>query len=126
MPGGEACGATVQRSFHVQQRCVRTPTMKTLLAHLKSVLLALCMAGPLVAEATAMPMVLPAQSDTMVMAVGGDCYAIGQQVAEQNGGTLAKASSATRGGQAVCVIVVLVPGKDGQRPRRSEIIVPQN
>ena len=30
----------------------------------------------------------------------------------------------TRGGQQVCVIVVLVPGKDGQRPRRSEIVVP--
>lgn len=55
-----------------------------------------------------------------------DCYAIGQQVAAQNGGTLAKAQSASRGGQQVCVIVVLVPGKDGQRPRRTEIVVPAN
>ena len=48
-------------------------------------------------------------------AAAADCYSIGQQVAAQNGGTLAKASEANRGGQAVCVIVVLVPGKDGER-----------
>ena len=29
----------------------------------------------------------------------------------------------TSGGQIVCVIVVLVPGKDGQRPRRTEVVV---
>jgi hypothetical protein len=55
-----------------------------------------------------------------------DCYAIGQQVAAQNGGTLARASASTQGGQPVCVIVVLVPGKDGQRPRRAEFVVPAN
>jgi hypothetical protein len=59
-------------------------------------------------------------------AQAADCYAIGQQVAAQNGGTLAKAQSANRGGQQVCVIVVLVPGRDGQRPRRTEIVVPAN
>lgn len=61
-----------------------------------------------------------------VQTVAGDCYAIGQQVAAQNGGTLARASPDTQGGQAVCVIVVLVPGRDGQRPRRAEFVVPQN
>ncbi len=58
-------------------------------------------------------------------AAAADCYSIGQQVAAQNGGTLAKASEASKGGQAVCVIVVLVPGKDGERPRRTEIVVPK-
>jgi hypothetical protein len=29
-----------------------------------------------------------------------------------------------RGGQQVCVIVVLGPGQDGQRPRRAEFVVP--
>ncbi|MBX3597063.1 MAG: hypothetical protein KF874_05760 [Rhizobiaceae bacterium] len=53
-----------------------------------------------------------------------DCYAIGQKVAAQNGGTLAKATPSNQGGQQVCVIVVLVPGKDGQRPRRAEFVVP--
>ncbi|MET3790752.1 hypothetical protein [Aquamicrobium terrae] len=58
-------------------------------------------------------------------AAAADCYSIGQQVAAQNGGTLARASEANRGGQAVCVIVVLVPGKDGERPRRTEVVVPK-
>ena len=51
---------------------------------------------------------------------------IGQQIAAQNGGTLAKAAQSDQGGQTVCVIVVLVPGKDGQRPRRQEFVVPAN
>lgn len=71
------------------------------------------------------PAGVPMRADTVVT-VASDCYAVGQQVAQQNGGTLAKASPSTQGGQPVCVIVVLVPGKDGKRPRRTEIVVPQN
>jgi hypothetical protein len=99
--------------------------MKTLRSHLKAVTLALSAAGLLASQATAMPVFAPGQAQPVVLAAS-DCYAIGQQVAQQNGGTLAKASQSTRGGQPVCVIVVLVPGKNGQRPRRSEIVVPQN
>lgn len=65
-----------------------------------------------VAAATAMP------------AAAADCYAVGQRVAAQNGGQLAKARPDTRHGKTVCVIVVLIPAKDGQRPRRAEIVVP--
>lgn len=53
-----------------------------------------------------------------------DCYAIGQRIAAENGGTLAKASAESRGGQTVCKIVVLVPGQGGERPRRREFTVP--
>ncbi len=53
-----------------------------------------------------------------------DCYSIGQQVAAENGGTLARASTVTRGEQTFCIVVVLVPGKDGARPRRAEFEVP--
>ena len=60
-----------------------------------------------------------------VTLVAGDCYAIGQRIAAQNGGKLAAARAATKGGQSVCVIVVLVPGKNGQRPKRQEFVVPQ-
>ena len=77
-----------------------------------------------VPSAMAVPVVVP-QMENVVFPVAADCYAVGQQVAAQKGGTLAKASQSTRGGQTVCVIVVLVPGKDGQRPRRAEVIVPQ-
>jgi hypothetical protein len=99
--------------------------MKTHRSLTRSATLALLGGGLLASHAMAMPVVAPDQPTPVVLAAS-DCYAIGQQVADQNGGTLAKASQSTRGGQAVCVIVVLVPGKDGQRPRRSEIVVPQN
>jgi hypothetical protein len=99
--------------------------MTTLRSHFRTATLALCAAGLFASQAIATPVAVPEQAQPIVLAAS-DCYAIGQQVAEQNGGTLAKASQSTRGGQPVCVIVVLVPGKDGQRPRRSEIIVPQN
>ncbi|MEI9405061.1 hypothetical protein [Mesorhizobium argentiipisi] len=97
--------------------------MKNLWFHLRKAVLALAAAGFFASQTTAMPVIDPSVDQTVVLAAN-DCYAIGQQVAAQNGGTLAKASQATRGGQQVCVIVVLVPGKDGQRPRRSEIVVP--
>ena len=72
-----------------------------------------------------MPAPVPA-SPRLVVNVADDCYAIGQQVAAENGGTLARASASEQGGQPVCVIVVLVPGKEGQRPRRAEIVVPRS
>lgn len=42
------------------------------------------------------------------------------------GGTLARATSQTQNGREVCVVVVLIPGKDGERPRRVEVAVPAN
>ena len=77
-----------------------------------------------VSEAAAAQPMLPEAPREEIILAAGDCYAIGQQIAQQNGGTLAKAQSSNRGGQNVCVIVVLVPGKDGQRPRRQEFVVP--
>ena len=59
-------------------------------------------------------------------AAAADCYGIGQQIAAENGGQLANVREANKGGQSVCVIVVLVPGKDGGRPRRQEFTVPAN
>lgn len=55
-----------------------------------------------------------------------DCYAIGQQAAAERGGTLARATPSTQGGERVCVIVVLMPARDGQHPRRTEFTVPAN
>lgn len=56
--------------------------------------------------------------------VAGDCAAIGQQVAAAQGGTLTKATPAVQNGKPVCIVVVLVPGRDGERPRRVEVAVP--
>ena len=61
--------------------------------------------------------VLGAQS---VPGMAADCYAIGQRVASEKGGQLANVSQTDRG----CVIVVVVPGKNGQRGRKIEVVVP--
>ncbi len=77
----------------------------------------------LAAPADALPAVNPTPPERTTL-VAGDCYAVGRRIAAQNGGTLAAARAMTRGGQSVCVVVVLIPGKNGQRPRRREIVVP--
>jgi ABC-type taurine transport system substrate-binding protein len=96
--------------------------MKTPFSLCRSVTLALC-AAVVATQAPAAPLVLQEQAEPMIVAQA-DCYAIGQQIAAQSGGTLARASASSQGGRPVCVIVVLVPGKEGQRPRRREIVVP--
>lgn len=60
----------------------------------------------------------------IVLAQGADCYAIGQRIAAEMGGQLAAANAENQGGQMVCRIVVLVPGGNGERPRRAEVVVP--
>ena len=58
--------------------------------------------------------------------VAGDCYQIGQQVARNAGGELIRAMPDTKQGKAVCVVVIAIPGKDGGRPQRKQIVVDQN
>lgn len=77
----------------------------------------------LAAAALWLPPALAAAQEDSQRYAAADCYSIGQQVASDNGGTLAKASATTRDGQTFCVIVVLVPAKEGQRPRRAEFVV---
>lgn len=59
-------------------------------------------------------------------AAAADCTAVGQQVAAAQGGKLAKATPSVQNGRDVCVVVVLVPGRDGEKPRRVEVAVPAN
>jgi len=77
----------------------------------------------LAAPANALPAVnsTPPERTTLV---ADNCYEVGWRIAAQNRGALAAARAMTRGGQSVCVVVVLIPGKNGQRPRRREIVVP--
>jgi hypothetical protein len=91
---------------------------------LRSATITLSALAMLASQAAATPAV-PLVVESVVVPVQGDCYAIGAQIAAQNGGTLARASPSTQGGRPVCVIVVLVPGKEGQRPRRVQMVVPQ-
>eukprot|EP01132_Coremiostelium_polycephalum_P012373 gene12373-15118_t len=66
------------------------------------------------------------QNGALLQLAAADCSQVGQQVAQSQGGTLARATSQTQNGREVCVVVVLIPGKDGERPRRVEVAVPAN
>ena len=111
------------RSFRVQQAWGRTCTMKTLIHRIRTATAALAAGGLLASQVLAQPLSDPDLFDPFVT-VQADCYSIGQEIAAQQGGTLARASQSEQGGQTVCIIVVLVPGKDGQRPRRQQFVVP--
>jgi hypothetical protein len=66
----------------------------------------------------------PGATDGRVVKAASDCYAVAQQMAAQEGGQVVSVSTENRGGQMVCVIVVLVPGQAGERPRRAQFVVP--
>jgi len=55
-----------------------------------------------------------------------DCTVVGQRVAKEQAGQLTKATASVQDGRNICVIVVIVPGKDGEKPRRVEMVVPAN
>lgn len=75
------------------------------------------------AYAAPMPRILDQASPTFVIEV--DCYALGQDKAAELGGELAKAEPATADDTPVCHVVVLIPGKDGARPKRVALDIPQ-
>ncbi|PWL19021.1 hypothetical protein DKP76_00090 [Falsochrobactrum shanghaiense] len=79
--------------------------------------------GLLPVDAGALPIGTP-QKSSLVIAAAGDCAAVGERVAASQGGQLAKATPTVQNGKPMCIIVVLVPGRDGERPRRVEVAVP--
>jgi hypothetical protein len=64
-------------------------------------------------------------ASTLAVPIAADCYALGQDKAAELGGELAKATAATDGDAPVCKLVIVVPGKDGERPKRVQVTVPQ-
>ncbi|CAM1627066.1 unnamed protein product [Bartonella choladocola] len=54
-----------------------------------------------------------------------DCTEVGKRVASEQGGTLARATLDTQNGNT-CVVIVLIPARDGEKPRRVEVAVPAN
>ena len=98
---------------------------------MKHYLVSLPLAGLFVASGVlgafaANPIRISPGKPSLVTTVAGDCMAIGQRVAASQGGELARATPSTQNGREVCIVVVLVPGKDGERPRRVEVAVPAN
>jgi hypothetical protein len=99
--------------------------MNTIPNTLRTMIVGLALVMMSVATAPALPLALPeVPLAGPLVRVSGDCYSMGMQEAARRGGQLARAEPEMRGGQQVCVIVVLTPGKDGQRPRRDEIVLP--
>ncbi len=58
-------------------------------------------------------------------AYAADCTEVGKRVAAEQGGTLARATLDTQNGNT-CVVIVLIPARDGEKPRRVEVAVPAN
>lgn len=53
-----------------------------------------------------------------------DCASIGRQMAAESGGKLIQAAESNQGGRPVCVIMILLPARDGQPPRRDRQVIP--
>lgn len=85
---------------------------------------ALALFGP--APLAGVPSFVAPAAAQELMASGGDCRAVGQRYASQVGGQLARASAETRGGRTVCVVVVLMPARDGNHPQRDQVELPLN
>lgn len=94
---------------------------------MKTRLLIAALAAQFMAGASAMAGVTPPTLPTpsLVQNAAGDCNAIAQQLAAQYGGK-ARATTQNRGGQQVCVVVVVVDGKNNERGQRIERVVPLN
>ena len=58
-------------------------------------------------------------------AYAAECTEVGKRVATEQGGTLARATLDTQNGNT-CVVIVLIPARDGEKPRRVEVAVPAN
>ena len=62
--------------------------------------------------------------DELLIAQAGSCFAVGQAEAQKQGGTLSSADEAIQNGQKVCRVVIVVPARNGARPKRLELILP--
>lgn len=79
--------------------------------------------GSLTSNLLAMPSMNHPQHSN-IRAASAECTSIGKQVAEEQGGRLSRVTPIVQNGKAVCVIVVIIPAKDGERPRRVEVAAP--
>jgi hypothetical protein len=84
-----------------------------------------------IAAAAAWPALATAQAggweagfeEPMLVAQQADCSAAAAQAAAETGGQVLSVSSRGNGPDAECVVTVLVPGQDGDRPRKQTITV---
>ncbi|MBO0661843.1 hypothetical protein LQ948_04595 [Jiella sp. MQZ9-1] len=63
------------------------------------------------------------QAEPMIRLAAADCSGAASRAARQTGGQVLSVSTRSQGGQIVCVVTVLVPGKGDQRPRKQTITI---
>ncbi|MBO0904929.1 hypothetical protein [Jiella sonneratiae] len=64
-----------------------------------------------------------AATERPLLLAAGDCSGAASRAARQTGGQVLSVSTQTQGGQTVCVVTVLVPGKGDQRPRKQTVTI---
>lgn len=67
----------------------------------------------------------PAAYAAEMEVASSDCQAAASRVVSKTGGQLLSVSAASRDGQSVCKITVLVQGSSNKRPRKMTVTVPQ-
>lgn len=60
-----------------------------------------------------------------LMAAAADCSDAAAKAAAQTGGRVLTVSARNQNGRTVCVVTVLVPSREGGRPRKQTVTVPQ-
>ncbi|WP_336276326.1 hypothetical protein [Bartonella sp. CB178] len=56
--------------------------------------------------------------------LAAECTKVGREIATQQRGVLLRSKSVVQDGRDMCVVVVVVPARDGKNLRRIEIFVP--
>ncbi|WP_019996459.1 hypothetical protein [Aureimonas ureilytica] len=81
--------------------------------------------APGVGTVSALANSAPEPAETPRLVAQGGCSAAAAEAAAQTGGQVLSVQMAEQGGRTVCVVTVLVPARDGSRPRRQTITIPQ-
>lgn len=58
--------------------------------------------------------------------VAAGCVEVGKKIATQENGVLVRLKPVVQDGKNMCMVVVVVPARDGEKPRRVEVFVPNN
>ncbi|MEX6505611.1 hypothetical protein [Jiella sp. M17.18] len=69
------------------------------------------------------PQAVTLQQGAPVQLAAEDCSSAADRAASQTGGQVLSVSMRRQGGQTVCVVTVLVPARDGERPRKKTVTI---
>lgn len=64
-------------------------------------------------------------ADQPLLVAAADCSGAAAEAASRTGGQVLSVSSRSQGGRTVCVVTLLIPSRDGGRPRKTTMTIPQ-